>query len=929
MSLNEQTFVSLHALPAALREHCERMISKTMICDEKNTKIFKTVSKFLTEALNLGITYEKSLTKLCDDFHTQFMNSINDDKLIHYCFLLTNSVMQFASEFKQKNLALNSTKITLDGIDANLKRHTNQTLESLTSSITAFHEKSLEYESGYRKYIKTSAQLATISNGERSDEEAFLAARKAEDKTLASFADLENILPVCMDKLKYKIKDSSEKEKASKIGLKTTIAEAARIFASERYKVDLESKLLNLDNSSDNFKILMDHLEKEAALEFTSKISLTDFELKFCSWYNFLKLDEIFDDIETRSMYSKMQLQAKSISPRIRIYIDLVLDQLFKTTNEFSKEICDEISFIMGNPKTSAYFMDALVLKKCTVLYEKLSSPIYLKKEQLSNLLTISQYFFLNCLSSKELNSEVSLNFLKFAGTVFSEHEVCFAESLSKVVILNDSKFWIELYALLNENEHKTSDIQLLNQGNQNLIFDFKNFVGSFMTTDTRPTREPEKNKAFLQVAEILFKVKLGFENTSDILISVSRKAKVQPDAVKGMLISRQDVFMPNISERTIAKAESKRIMTKLSKGLDKCHRLVLLLKKAVPYLDSADEACKLVLLSKHMYSKRMSLLKKILLNFSFIQAPQLRKQIFAQMIDPKHIAKQLKTSGQSNSSQIIGLDVKRTFCEHPSFSAEMLEQILNNISRPDVGNFPYYQGLNFVTNYFCITFDGDYLQSYNFTITLLRNKFSRFIDSELKNLKQLFYCLKKLIRVNMPELMQHIEHSHSLDLDAVFTGWCLTLFTSITQRYPQSSLLDEVVDIFIGEGWPGFIKVVISIFDSLAEKIVTLEYEEMLRLLTDIIKNNFSEVIKEEANRHRKIAPRGFNGLANNSLSKNSNSLLNFSFKQRIKQFPKINARLIDQYIEEYMTLAKKTEEFKQRVESKMKSAKRNSLYE
>ena len=929
MNLNEQTFASLHALPLSLREHCERVISKIVICDEKNAKIFKTVLKFLNDVLALGVTYEKSLIKLADDFHAQFMDCINDDKLVRHCLLLTNSVMQFATEFKQRNADLNATKIKLESVDSELRNHTSLTLESLANSITAFHEKSLEYESGYRKYIKTSAQLALVSNGEKGDEESFSAARRAEDKVLASFADLQSILLACMNTLKNKIKDNSKKEKESKTGLKNTLAEAARVFASERYKADFESKLANLDNSGDGFKILMEHLEKEAALEFNSKISLGEFELKFCSWYNFLKLNAIFEDIETRSIYSKTQIQAKSISPRIRIYIDLVLEQLFRTANEFSKEICDEISFVMGNAKTSAYFMDALVLRKCTVLYEKLTAPIHLKKEQLANLLTISQYYFLNCLGSKEPNTEVSLNFLKFASTVFSEYDVCFAESLSKVVILNDSKFWMELYALFSQSERNSPSIDLANQGSQNFISDFKNFVGSFMTSDTRPSKPPEHNKAFLQVADLLFSIKFGFENTSDILISLSRKAKVSINSLKGLLMSRQDVFVRTVSERTIAKMESKRVMTKLSKAIDKNKKLSLAFKKAIPYLDSADEACRLVFLNRHFHSERTFLLKRILINFSLTETPDLRRQLFSQITDPKHIAKQLKCLSQMSSSQIISLDVKRTFCEHPYFSAEMLEQILNNIARPDVGNFPYYQGLNFVTNYFCITFNGDYLQSYNFTITLLRNNFSRFIDSELKNLKQLFYCLKKLIRVHLPDLMQHIEHSHSLDLDVVFTGWCLTLFTSINQRYPTSNLLDEIIDIFVGEGWPGFVKVVLSIFDSMLVKLVTLDYEEMLRLLSDIVKNNFSDVVKEEASRYINAKRPTIIGLAHSSNGTIANGVLSFSFKQRIKQYAKINLKLINQYIDEYVTMAKKTEEFQQRVERKMKSARRNSLYE
>ena len=55
---------------------------------------------------------------------------------------------------------------------------------------------------------------------------------------------------------------------------------------------------------------------------------------------------------------------------------------------------------------------------------------------------------------------------------------------------------------------------------------------------------------------------------------------------------------------------------------------------------------------------------------------------------------------------QIISLDIKRTFNKQPDFDKKILELILQNIADKDIGNFSYYQGLNYLTSYFYILFD-------------------------------------------------------------------------------------------------------------------------------------------------------------------------------------------------------------------------------
>ena len=195
-----------------------------------------------------------------------------------------------------------------------------------------------------------------------------------------------------------------------------------------------------------------------------------------------------------------------------------------------------------------------------------------------------------------------------------------------------------------------------------------------------------------------------------------------------------------------------------------------------------------------------------------------------------------------TEKDNIISLDVKRTHIETIDFDHVGLEQVLRNIANPEMGNFSYYQGLNYIVAYFLDLFQDD-LDSYNLIVTLLERNFRKYMNQKLDNLKVLFYIMRRLVQVYLPELSNHIEHKENLEPNVIYANWFLTLFTTLKQFNSNVVLLDQIVDIFVAKGWIGFFRCCLVILYYLQDHLMTLQNEELLMYLTDFAKRGFASL--------------------------------------------------------------------------------------
>ena len=273
-------------------------------------------------------------------------------------------------------------------------------------------------------------------------------------------------------------------------------------------------------------------------------------------------------------------------------------------------------------------------------------------------------------------------------------------------------------------------------------------------------------------------------------------------------------------------------------------------------------------------------------------------------------------------ADNIISLDVKRTHVERKEFDHVSLEQVLRNIGHPKMGNFAYYQGLNYIVAYI-LDIVGDPVETYNISITLMEAHFRKYVNHNMDNLNILFYTLRRLIQVFLPELASHIDRNENMEANATYANWFLTLFTTLKQFKENVRLLDQVFDIFMSKGWVGFFKCVLVIFYYLEEDILSLQSEEMIMFLNDFTKKGF-EILGEVLTSPKKnISKKSIKDQSSQSSFKNlekkrltpfdNETSLGpkplFNFKEEVKVFDMVNKLLLVEFSMEYHNMREAVE--------------------
>ena len=203
----------------------------------------------------------------------------------------------------------------------------------------------------------------------------------------------------------------------------------------------------------------------------------------------------------------------------------------------------------------------------------------------------------------------------------------------------------------------------------------------------------------------------------------------------------------------------------------------------------------------------------------------------------------------ESASEGIILKDVNRTtFCMNKKTD---LIKLLKRVSL----NFPktgYYQGMNCIGG-FLLKYCGNYKTSLTIFNYLMEKRLGKYFSEKFKNAKQLFYVCERLFELYLPSFYQHLKR---LNINAAeyLLQTHLTLYTTSLQYIGNFTLMANIFDLVIAEGWGGFFKVVIFFLRKFENKIIRMNHEktmgflqrEIYESLIDINLENFKEDISK-----------------------------------------------------------------------------------
>ena len=827
------------------------MIPKTILSNLKNIKkkLSESYKNFSTE-INLlqsvfsqikesSEIYEKSIFSITENFQKK-ISDIKDDKLSQIFQMVVNFILHYIDNFNKDFLNLNNYLKKLKNFDLVFSDNVKQVEFIGESNINLISSQIFNIEKDYKKYFNFYLDFTEGNLDNKINLEKYEIDLKKKNE------DIKKIILDTSQIYELKLQNLSQMENNIKNEIKKISENFSKETNQKSEKIIIE-KIKNIDEIFPNFKSKFKILSEESKLNLTKNLNYEKMPIKFFSAITYFRLKHNLETDYGIYFYEKMISLRKFVPNKLQIFFIYILDNIFFNDKIFDNDIISELAILFSDDFYKEYFFYYLFLQKMIFSSKSKFKMIHLKKNIFYNITTVSKLLIMNCDEKKgNIDYFMIYHFFKFCLMIRENNNKHLIEYFKNIPLLNKVEFWVNLAISLKEilrKNKKTSDIIKQKFGHFDLLKNMKMFK----------TTTNEKFIVFGELSGFLFKMKLDFEIMSDILIEIGFKLGIDFETVKLVIQKNEYIFIDQIKKITSNNIYQKTILSK--KKPSKHKKIYIVLKNIIPFLE-ISEIKKFFFITKKKYQKKLSL---NILYKKNIKSPLIRKNLLIKKISPKLSKKNLKQNFQKTQiDNTIILDVKRTYYNNKEFDHNGLEKILYNISDNEIGNFSYYQGMNYITNYFYIIFSKDEILTYNLVISILHEHFIDYVDEGLENLKKLFYYLKKFIKIYLPDLSNFFENEIVLDTDIIFASWCLTLFTTSTQYSDELSILNDILDIFIAKGWVGFFQIIMIILNKVKFLLFDKSYEEVLIFLCDIPKNGFKILegieLKKNVLKYKKI---------------------------------------------------------------------------
>ena len=784
-----------------------------------------TFTHFLSSVLATYTSYEKQLFNHVQDLQLKIKRDDTDTLLANSYHLLSSIFLRTTEQHHKQSEVLTTILRSGQNADFEFKQSSENFIFSLKVSGELLISETKELREAYSEAFKNFLPSSTSNQNSQPE---FLSATE------------EDLLQIKAEKLNQKfrqakllltqtIRDLFEAENNVKMKVKSLVTKTGEIL--EPSAIELHNSLMLL--ASEIGHSIFEELEKKQQLP---KGELNFFALTGFSLRRFEKAAKIENSLEHsygKQLAAKVYHISEDIDPCHKIGIQMFLEFIFKEKAQIVPEMMENVEILLHSRGVSSYAIFSMILRKSINLSERPLTNFYLKEPMFSNIKETCLRILM-ILEKIEVDSESLYHFLRFILTVFSDKKESLAGYLNGCNILTNLATWASIQAHLEQFFIEAGSAK------DKMVLGFR-----ALFTTTKDPREQGRMRAFEEVSLILFRMKLEFEKISEILFSLARNSKIPFETVKLLLQQNQDLFFSQVSQAKIFSFDLSETFRK-SAQTSKDKKFLFVFKRTYAYLQDIKVLVQLCSLSKFFKSHKAKLLHSALYR-SQITDP-VRAAIYFQLVDFSHMPKKVKSHFTAKECEsIITLDVKRTNCFSSSFSQQNLEKVLRKVADPDLGKFQYYQGLNYIAAYILMLYESNVYKTYSVLITLLHKYFSEYVDKDLGSIKKLFFFTKRLLATYNPQLHSFLENEVKVNLDIVMASWCLTLFTTVIQTTPKSSILDQIMDVFVAKGWPGFFQCVLTLLEVLSERLYSCGYEDILMNLSEMSKNGFQDIIKVE----------------------------------------------------------------------------------
>ena len=209
-----------------------------------------------------------------------------------------------------------------------------------------------------------------------------------------------------------------------------------------------------------------------------------------------------------------------------------------------------------------------------------------------------------------------------------------------------------------------------------------------------------------------------------------------------------------------------------------------------------------------------------------------------------------MANADQRNESELIKLDVNRSFKFSTAFDPEALVKILEYWSSCQ-NNISYYQGMNFIAA-LLLLMTHDIPQTFAYFHQFINvSKVYKLFTPNMNLLISRCYQLNRLLFIHYPELASWLQ-SESVMSSCFATSWLITIFSNSLHGIKKNSipyLLFPIWDSFLTDGWKALFKSILFLIGKIQKRLVGKRMNAIVEIFSEFqqeIFKNSEEIGKE-----------------------------------------------------------------------------------
>ena len=273
-----------------------------------------------------------------------------------------------------------------------------------------------------------------------------------------------------------------------------------------------------------------------------------------------------------------------------------------------------------------------------------------------------------------------------------------------------------------------------------------------------------------------------------------------------------------------------------------------VIIKKAIEYINDMRVLRNILLLNKELNIKlKRKVYRNLLFNVPLTSSTRIK--VWGQILNPKGYTDYYKEvveeykKGKRVPSELIRLDIKRSFQSFEEFDADSLINVLEYWNTKENGA-GYYQGMNFLVGMLLLIVRNEEL-TFGYLECLMNDYgFKELIGKNKIGLLLRYYQLNRLLFHYYPDLLIWL-HSEYVKSNCYAASWFLTIFSNclhFIKELNPPELLIAIWDAFLVDGWKAIFKTALYLLDKMKEKVIGLKSSDIVVLLPglekDLLKN-------------------------------------------------------------------------------------------